>query len=37
MFGCISGSSVADTASIGSAMIPQAVKAGYPRSRARIS
>jgi TRAP-type C4-dicarboxylate transport system permease large subunit len=31
MFGCISGSSVADTASIGSAMIPQAVKAGYPR------
>ncbi|MEO5677826.1 MAG: TRAP transporter large permease [Usitatibacter sp.] len=31
MFGCISGSSVADTASIGSVMIPQMVKAGYPR------
>jgi tripartite ATP-independent transporter DctM subunit len=30
-FGCISGSSVADTASIGSVMIPQMVKAGYPR------
>jgi len=31
LFGCISGSSVADTASIGSVMIPQMVKAGYPR------
>jgi tripartite ATP-independent transporter DctM subunit len=31
MFGCISGSSVADTASIGSVMIPQMVKAGYSR------
>jgi tripartite ATP-independent transporter DctM subunit len=31
MFGCISGSSVADTASIGSVMIPQMVKQGYPR------
>jgi tripartite ATP-independent transporter DctM subunit len=31
MFGCISGSSVADTASIGSVMIPQMVKNGYPR------
>ena len=30
-FGCISGSSVADTASIGSVMIPQMVKQGYPR------
>ena len=30
LFGCISGSSVADTASIGSVMIPQMVKAGYP-------
>jgi tripartite ATP-independent transporter DctM subunit len=30
-FGCISGSSVADTASIGSVMIPQMIKAGYPR------
>lgn len=30
-FGCISGSSVADTSSIGSVMIPQMVKAGYPR------
>jgi tripartite ATP-independent transporter DctM subunit len=30
-FGCISGSSVADTASIGSVMIPQMVKNGYPR------
>jgi tripartite ATP-independent transporter DctM subunit len=30
-FGCISGSSVADTASIGSVMIPQMVKHGYPR------
>jgi tripartite ATP-independent transporter DctM subunit len=31
LFGCISGSSVADTASIGSVMIPQMIKAGYPR------
>ena len=31
MFGCLSGSSVADTASIGSVMIPQMVKSGYPR------
>ncbi|MEO5786683.1 MAG: TRAP transporter large permease [Casimicrobiaceae bacterium] len=31
MFGAISGSSVADTASIGSVMIPQMVKAGFPR------
>ncbi|MFO1364393.1 MAG: TRAP transporter large permease [Burkholderiales bacterium] len=31
MFGCISGSSVADTASIGSVMIPQMVKQGYSR------
>jgi tripartite ATP-independent transporter DctM subunit len=31
MFGAISGSSVADTASIGSVMIPQMVRAGYPR------
>ena len=31
LFGCISGSSVADTASIGSVMIPQMIKEGYPR------
>jgi tripartite ATP-independent transporter DctM subunit len=31
MFGCISGSSIADTASVGSVMIPQMEKAGYPR------
>jgi tripartite ATP-independent transporter DctM subunit len=31
MFGSISGSSVADTASIGSVMIPQMIKSGYPR------
>src|SRR5829696_1068466 len=31
MFGAISGSSVADTASIGSVMIPQMIKEGYPR------
>jgi len=31
MFGAISGSSVADTAAIGTVMIPQMVKAGYPR------
>src|ERR687891_179747 len=30
-FGCISGSSVADTASIGTVMIPQMEKNGYPR------
>ena len=30
-FGCISGSSVADTASIGSVMIPQMAKNGYSR------
>ena len=30
-FGCISGSSVADTAAIGSVMIPQMIRAGYPR------
>ncbi len=30
-FGAISGSSVADTASIGSVMIPQMIKNGYPR------
>src|SRR5437762_3136082 len=31
LFGCISGSSVADTASIGTVMIPQMVKQGYSR------
>src|SRR5215203_2963727 len=31
MFGCISGSSVADTSAIGSVMIPQMVKQGYSR------
>jgi tripartite ATP-independent transporter DctM subunit len=30
-FGCISGSSIADTAAIGTVMIPQMVKNGYPR------
>jgi tripartite ATP-independent transporter DctM subunit len=30
MFGCISGSSVADTAAVGSVMIPQMIKNGYP-------
>lgn len=30
-FGCISGSAVADTASIGSVMIPQMIKAGFTR------
>ncbi|VFR29707.1 TRAP-type C4-dicarboxylate transport system, large permease component [plant metagenome] len=30
-FGAISGSSVADTASVGSVMIPEMVKKGYPR------
>ena len=31
LFGCISGSSVADTAAVGSVMIPQMIKQGYPR------
>src|ERR671923_1435555 len=31
LFGAVSGSSVADTASIGSVMIPQMIKQGYPR------
>src|SRR5499426_1317634 len=31
LFGCISGSSVADTASIGSVMIPQMVRNGYDK------
>src|SRR3989441_8348495 len=31
LFGCISGSSVADTASIGSGMIPDTLKRRYPR------
>jgi tripartite ATP-independent transporter DctM subunit len=31
LFGAISGSSVADTASIGSVMIPQMARRGYPR------
>ena len=31
MFGAISGSSIADTASVGSVMIPQMEKAGYSR------
>jgi tripartite ATP-independent transporter DctM subunit len=31
MFGCISGSSVADTAAVGSVMIPQMIRSGYPR------
>ena len=31
MFGCISGSSVADTAAVGAVMIPQMIKNGYPR------
>jgi tripartite ATP-independent transporter DctM subunit len=31
MFGCISGSSVADTAAVGSVMIPQMIQNGYPR------
>jgi TRAP-type C4-dicarboxylate transport system permease large subunit len=34
-FGAISGSSVADTASIGSVMIPEMEKKGYPREYAR--
>src|SRR5258707_14979081 len=32
LFGCISGSSVADTSAIGSVMIPQMVKQGYTRT-----
>src|SRR3977135_3582202 len=31
MFGCISGSSAADTAAVGGVMIPQMIKNGYPR------
>jgi tripartite ATP-independent transporter DctM subunit len=31
LFGCISGSSVADTSAIGSVMIPQMIKQGYTR------
>jgi tripartite ATP-independent transporter DctM subunit len=31
LFGCISGSSVADTAAVGSVMIPQMIRHGYPR------
>src|SRR5215207_314124 len=31
MFGCLSGSSVADTAAVGSVMIPQMIRNGYPR------
>src|SRR5262245_58676251 len=31
VFGCLSGSSVADTAAVGSVMIPQMIKHGYPR------
>ena len=31
MFGCISGSSVADTAAVGGVMIPEMIKNGYPR------
>jgi tripartite ATP-independent transporter DctM subunit len=31
MFGCISGSSVADTAAVGGVMIPQMIRIGYPR------
>src|SRR5437773_12300951 len=34
LFGCISGSSVADTASIGSVMIPEMIKRGYQIGRA---
>src|SRR6185436_15796859 len=32
MFGCISGSSVADTSAIGSVIIPQMIKQGYTRT-----
>src|SRR3981189_468040 len=31
LFGCLSGSSVADTAAIGSVMIPEMVRNGYPQ------
>jgi tripartite ATP-independent transporter DctM subunit len=31
LLGCISGSSVADTSAIGSVMIPQMIRQGYPR------
>src|SRR5262245_50438724 len=31
LFGCISGSSVADTSAIGSVMIPQMARQGYPK------
>src|SRR5436190_7885068 len=31
LFGCLSGSSVADTAAVGSVMIPQMIQNGYPR------
>src|SRR5260370_10742662 len=31
MFGCLSGSSVAETAAVGWVMIPQMIKNGYPR------
>jgi tripartite ATP-independent transporter DctM subunit len=31
LFGCLSGSSVADTAAVGSVMIPEMIKNGYPR------
>src|SRR6476646_6895127 len=31
LFGCISGSSVADTAAVGLVMIPQMIRHGYPR------
>ena len=30
-FGCLSGSSIADTASVGSVMIPEMQRAGYPK------
>ena len=30
-FGCLSGSSIADTASVGSVMIPEMERAGYPK------
>src|SRR5262249_56286949 len=31
LFGCLSGSSVADTASVGSVMIPEMVRNGYSK------
>src|SRR3954467_15531866 len=31
LFGCLSGSSVADTASVGSVMIPEVGRNGYPK------